>query len=218
MPSSPKRVVHRTTLADQVVEYIRDQISQNVLKPGQKLTIQGLADELNVSMTPVREALKTLAAMRLVKVEANKSVVIASPDAEEVRQLMVVYNRLETLALELIVESARDEDLDSLRAAAERSTAAVAASNQLEYFHANQDFHLLLVKLSGNAPLIEIYGSLNARLYPYRFRGMNDIDSRWSELAKEHHAIVDALYKRDSALATKIVKQHSRGARKHVNV
>lgn len=212
-----QRMVRRHTLAEQVVEYVRDRISQNVLKPGQKLTIQGLAGELNISMTPVREAIKTLAAMRLVVVEVNKSLVIAQPDAEDVRQLMVVYNNLESLAVDLVVKHASDAQIALLESIAQRGTEAVAANDRIGYFHANQEFHLALVKLSGNAPLIEVYQNFNARLYPFRFRGMSDQDSHWTELAAEHHMIVDALRKRDAALAARLVKQHSRRARERID-
>ena len=122
-----QRMVRRHTLAEQVVEYVRDRISQNVLKPGQKLTIQGLAGELNISMTPVREAIKTLAAMRLVVVEVNKSLVIAQPDAEDVRQLMVVYNNLESLAVDLVVKHASDAQIALVVRTPDRSVAIAHA-------------------------------------------------------------------------------------------
>jgi len=209
--------VHRHTLADQVVDYVRDRISENIYKPGQKLTIQGLAAELDISMTPVREAIKTLAAMRLIEVEVNKRIVIARPDTEEVRQLLVVYNNLERLAAEVVVEEASDAQIGELDAIARRCSEAVAANDRLGYFHSNQEFHLALVRISNNDPLIEIHQNLNSRLYPFRFRGMNDQDSHWVELSREHHMIVDALRGRDAALASQLIKQHARRTRDNIN-
>lgn len=204
--------VARQTLADQIVEYVRDQISQDILKPGQKLTIQGLAKELNVSMTPIREAIKTLAALRLVDVEVNKSVVIAQPNMEETRQLLIVYSRLEMLAGELAAQNATAEDIASLKELAGRLVAAQQQGKKLEYFHINQEFHLVLVMASHNQPLIEIHQNLNARLYHVRFRGIGAVDVDWGDVAKEHNDIVAAIEKHDSKDVAALVKKHFRGA------
>lgn len=205
--------VKRATLADQIVDYVRDGISQNALQPGQRLTIQGLAQELNVSMTPVREAIKTLHAMRLVESETNRGVTIAQPDARETLDLLRVYSRLEAFAGELLAETHTAADIEDLRKIAQRITQAVTQSDRLEYFHANQDFHLRLVAMAGNASLAEIHQNLNARLYPFRFRGISSSDHGWMELADEHQLIIDAITAGDVRRSAELLEFHSRGAR-----
>lgn len=206
--------VERKTLAEQIVIHIRDRISQNVYRPGQKLTIQGLAEELQVSMTPVREALKTLAAERLVEVTPNKSVVVAELDPAEIAQVLLVYSRLEMLAGELSAARRDPAALARLRDLSEQTKAAVVSNDYLAYFHANQDFHLALAEASGNATLVELHRNLNARLYHVRFRGGAHSDpAGWAARAREHDAIVEAIDSGDRETTARLLEHHFRGAR-----
>ncbi|MCR8547489.1 GntR family transcriptional regulator [Salipiger sp. P9] len=206
--------VKRTTLAEQIVEFVRDKISQNLYQPGDKLTIQGLAEELGVSMTPVREALKTLAAERLIELLPNRGAVIARPDPEEITQMLEIYARLDAMAGEMAAMRASEADVAELRALARAVDAAVAGGDLVEYFHANQDFHLGIARVSGNEVLRELHRNLNARLYHVRFRGIDQTaPNSWHSLAAEHHEIVDAIAARDSARAADLLTAHFRGAR-----
>lgn len=206
--------VRRATLPEQIVEYVRDQISQDLFRPGQKLTIQGLAEELQVSMTPVREALKILSAERLVDLVPNRGAVIAQLDPDEVAQMLAVYSRLEVMAGELAATAATPEDIADLRSIAAQVSEAAARADRLDYFHANQAFHLRLASASGNRILAELHRNLNARLYHVRFRGANREGAKtWEQLAREHHVIIDAIERGDVAETAALLDRHFRDAR-----
>ncbi|MBD9388544.1 GntR family transcriptional regulator [Agrobacterium sp. AGB01] len=210
-------MVVRRTLAEQIVDHVRENIAQNIYQPGRKLTTQSLAEELNVSMTPVREALKTLAALGFVELVANRGAVVASLDEKEAAHLLTVYSRLDMLAGELAAEFATVEDIDLLRGIIEQMMNAVARNDQITYFHENQDFHSALARISANPVLIDMHSNLNARLYPTRFRGLQENSMVWKEVALEHHAIVDAIQARDGELAGRLLRLHFRGAWKSLD-
>ena len=92
--------ISRLPLTGQVATTIRDMIVQDRLKPGERIRERQLSKELNVSRTPLREALKILAGERLVDILPNRGAVVADPAPEEVRELLQVLGALEALYLE----------------------------------------------------------------------------------------------------------------------
>ncbi|MCE6076458.1 FCD domain-containing protein [Agrobacterium vitis] len=210
-------MVMRRTLAEQIVDHVREKIAQDIYEPGQKLTTQSLAEELNVSMTPVREAFKTLAALGFVEIIPNRGALVARLDEKEAAHLLTVYSRLDMLAGELAAEFATQEDITRLRHIIGQMMLAVEANDQITYFHENQDFHSALAGISANPVLIEMHSNLNARLYSTRFRGLQENNTVWKDVAMEHHAIVDAIEDRNGDLASKLLRQHFRGAWKSLD-
>lgn len=210
-------MVIRRTLAEQIVDHVREKIAQDIYHPGQKLATQSLAEELNVSMTPVREALKTLAALGFVQLVANRGAVVAKLDEKEASHLLTVYSRLDMLAGELAAELATDADIALLRRIIDQMMLAVERNDQITYFHENQDFHSSLARISANPVLIGMHANLNARLYSTRFRGLRENSTVWKDVAMEHHAIVDAIENRNTELASRLLRQHFRGAWKSLD-
>lgn len=210
-------MVIRRTLAEQIVDHVREKIAEDIYRPGQKLTAQSVAEELNVSMTPVREAFKTLAAQGFVELVANRGAIIARLDDKEATNLLTVYSRLDMLAGELAAEVATPADIAALRAIIGQMMRAVERNDQIAYFHENQDFHSTLARVSANPVLVEMHSNLNARLYSTRFRGMRENSGNWQDVAVEHHAIVDAIEQKDAVRAGKLLREHFRGAWKSID-
>lgn len=204
--------VARRTLAEQIVDHVRDQIGQGILEPGQKLTIQAMARELDVSMTPVREAFKTLAALRLVEFEANRGATVSRIDRREAAEMLLVYSRLDMLGGELAALNATASDVDALRSLLARQAEAVHAGDRIAYFHVNQAFHRRLAAASANPTLIDMHTNLSDRLWGTRFRGMDATAENWHSLAEEHMAIVDAVEARDARRVADLLRHHFRGA------
>ncbi len=208
-----KAAVTRKTLPEQIVDYIRDRIAGDVFKPGQKLTTQAMAEELNVSMTPVREAFKTLAALGLVDMIPNRGVVVARLDTARMTHMLTVYSRLDMLGGELAAENATRDDVEHLRKLVVKLLRSVEDNDQTTYFHTNQEFHSTLVRISRNPVLIEMHDNLNSRLYSTRFRGMREHNSEdWKKVALEHIAIVDAVENHDADRVAALLKAHFKGA------
>lgn len=211
----PSVVVDRRPLTDRVADYVRDLIVQDILQPGEPINVQSICSTLQISQTPLREALKMLAAQGLVDLRPNKRVVVASLAANEIEDMLVVYTEMEKLAGRLAALQATDDDIHALQQQETVLMAAFHAGESLRYFHANQAFHQALVNASHNATLIELHNNLNARLYRTRFKGnqWNARSGDWQRVAEEHRQILRAIETRNGDLCAELLACHLNGAR-----
>ena len=188
------------TRAETVAERLRDMIAQNVLQPGARIRERAIGEALQVSRTPMREALRILAAERLVELLPNRGAVVCDPSPQEIRDLLGVLAALEALAGEQAATAASDAEIAEIRAAFERQ-------DRLAYFKLNQAIHRAIVAAAHNAPLAEMHALLNARLYRVRYQS-NLNNAKWHSAIEEHEQILAALTARDSAALARILRAH----------
>ena len=193
-------------LSRQVADHLHDRIREGGLRSGSVLRETELAAELGVSRTPVREALRLLAADGLVEVRANRSAVVRSLDPDQLRQLFQVREALETLAVELAAGNLSDEDFEKLdalhRAADDPARRAAARRFDLE-------LHGTIARRSGN-PLL---AAEIERLHDLVELVRDQVGDRLNALAvahRQHRKILDALRRRDGAAARKALAEHLR--------
>lgn len=191
----------------QVAERIREMIIQDELPPGAPIRERALSERLDVSRTPLREALKILSAEGLVELHPNRGALVAAPRAAEIRELLQLLGVLEGFAAELACEAITDEELAELRALHFEMLAAYTRGDRLGYFRRNQDIHLGLVRASRNQALIAHHRVLNARVYRARYI-CNLKTQRWESAIKEHELILEALARRDGAALAEILRRH----------
>ena len=194
-------------LTKSVTNRLRDMIAQDELPAGERIRERALAETLQVSRTPLREALKILATEGLVELFPNRGAVVAKPDPAEVQDLLQVLGVLEALGGELACARASDRDIAEVQALHYEMLAAYARKDRLAYFKVNQQIHKAIVAISGNASLIETHGRINARLYRVRYRS-NSRNTKWDVAIEEHEAILTALRARDGAALSQILRSH----------
>lgn len=194
-------------LTHQVAAHIRNLIIHDILKPGERIREQLIAEQLGISRTPIREALQTVATQRLVHILPNRGAVVVQPSSDEIREMLNVYGTLEGLAAELAVVKATDKDIASMLKQRELMEVAFVSGDRAAYFKANQAFHLALIASSGNATLVEIHGHLNVRLYRIRYLAVMHTED-WRDASKEHEAILNALVQRDGSRLKDLLRIH----------
>ncbi|MDH3669349.1 MAG: GntR family transcriptional regulator [Rhodospirillales bacterium] len=194
-------------LTQQVASRIRDMIVQDELVPGQRVRERALAEQLNVSRTPLREAIKILAAEGLVEILPNKGARVADPSPPEVRDMLRVLGALEALGGELACAEASDDEIEEIKALHFEMQAAFTRKDRLEYFKTNQKIHRAIVASSHNQSLIETHDRLNARLYRVRFQS-NLRNRTWPTAMDEHNSILDALIRRDGERLPAVMRAH----------
>ncbi len=201
-PGADNRPLH-----EEIVERLRDRIVRGDLAPGAKLNERVLCADLGVSRTPLREALKYLASERLVELLPNRGAVVAPLDPRRIRETLVVMGALEGLAGELACRNASDADLAEIRALHYQMVAHYNRGQLAEYFRYNQQIHIKIAEIGGNAVLAQTYRQLNAQVRRARYFA-NLSSERWSEAVAEHEAILDALVRRDAPRLTDLLKDH----------
>jgi DNA-binding GntR family transcriptional regulator len=194
-------------LHETVLDRLRDMIVQGELAAGEKLNERVLCETLGTSRTPLREAIKYLASEGLVQLKRNRGAIVAPLERERVQQTFAVMGALEALAGELACRNASDEDINEIRALHYQMLAHHARGELVEYFRCNQDIHARLVQASGNAPLAEVYRSLNANVRRARYMA-NYSRERWDEAVSEHEAMLRALLARDGEALQRILREH----------
>ncbi len=194
-------------LVSQVASKLRDMIIQDHLKPGTRIRERQLSERLNVSRTPLREAIRILVSERLVHSLPNRGAVVASPDMQEVRQLLEVLGTLEALGGQLAAELATDERIEEILALHHEMLSAFYRKDKLAYFKLNQAIHKSIVAAGGNGVLVDTHAQLNARLYRIRYVS-NQRNDRWHEAVEQHEQIAGALKARDAARLAALMRDH----------
>ncbi|RKR07629.1 GntR family transcriptional regulator [Kushneria sinocarnis] len=197
----------REGLVTRVTSYLREHIVMDRFQPGQRLTERGLAAELKVSRTPLREALKTLAAEGLVEILPNRGAVVADVSPADMQEKAYVLSVLEQAAAPLACNRATEQDIAELQALHYEMKAAFLRQDRQNYFRLNQSIHNRIVALSGNNSLVDMHGYISRQLYRVRYLS-NQSTEKWHNAMVEHDAIMAALEARDSERLGKELRNH----------
>jgi DNA-binding GntR family transcriptional regulator len=196
-------------LHEQARSHLRRMIVRGELAPGANIGEAGLCLALGISRTPLREALKLLAAEGLIDLTTHRGAFVAPLNLDEVTSTFEVVARLEQLGAELAAGAATAEDLARLQAWQVRMEAEQRARRRAPYFEINQRIHRAIVAMGGNAALIAAHEMLFGRIERVRFLAIAD-PSRWEESISEHRGVLAALAAHDAARAGAALAAHVR--------
>jgi DNA-binding GntR family transcriptional regulator len=198
----------RPSLYQEIADIIRDRIVEGTLPAGSFVDEQALAEELQVSRTPVREALKVLAFEGLVDLFPNQGSYVTVITAEDARQLIELLAQLEGFAGELACRNGSEEMLKSLTRLHEEMLLAYQRGDKPTYFKLNQQIHEYIVAASGNRHLIEAHRNYTRRLR--RIRYISNVQrAAWAQSVADHEAMLKALTARDAKATRRIMTKHA---------
>lgn len=193
------------SLSEKIYQQIRDRIIDGELAPGTRLRERDLAESLDVSRVPVREALPQLEIDGFVQVLPRRGAVVTQLTMRDVQELFDVRESLEVLAARLASQRVAEVGCEALRLALERSRAATASDDEAEIAAANAAFHQAVLELSGNRMLQTLIRPTVARLqWLFRltsFRSHSQFD--------EHEQLFEAISEGNEALAASIAYVHT---------
>lgn len=194
-------------LSRRIADTLRDRIVTEEFAAGQRITERALAEEFKVSRTPLRDALKILAADGLVILLPNRGAVVAKPSPAEIQERLDLLSVLEAFAGERAALVATTEEIAEVRALHHEMQAAFERQDRRAYFYLNQRVHLTIVAAARNHALLATYKQLNHQLYSYRFRSSAD-PTLWLKALQEHGLIIEALTARDASALSKLMRAH----------
>ena len=197
--SSPQPL-RRISLHERVAARLRDMIVHGGLRPGERISEAALCDQLDISRTPLREALKTLAAEGLVELRPNRGARIAPLRQPETLELFETIAGLERIAAEHAAERLSVAELKKLEKLHDRMETCHDSGDLKPYFACNQDIHRLIVAGAHNQVLQSTHGFLHTRMSRARYFALF-VPQRWGESVAEHRRVMDALRARDGATA-----------------
>lgn len=194
-------------LRDVVFYTLRQAILKGELEPGERLMEMQLAEQLGVSRTPIREAIRKLELEGLVLMIPRRGAIVAKITEKDLRDVLEVRSSLERLSTELACERMQDETIAELKQAQEAFKEALNQNDITLQAQRDVEFHDVIYKATGNLRLIQMLNNLREQMYRYRLEYLKH-DLAHQTLIEEHEAIIEALSKRDKETATKIIVRH----------
>lgn len=207
LTGKPVANIQRLALHEQVADRLRHMLVEGVIAPGAKLNEREICELLSVSRTPLREAIKLLAAEGLVELLPNRGAVAASLDEGDIISTFEVLAMLEGQSGELAAERITEEELNEIRAMHYEMMACFTRKNLAGYYELNARIHAAINAAAKNPVLSQIYRSVNTRAHPVRFHTNHD-ESKWKLAAAEHSEMLDALAARDGDKLKRILVGH----------
>jgi len=202
-------------LDQQVYELLREMIFRYELIPGQKLLYQDLADRLEVSRTPVKNALNFLEKDGLVKLLPNKGFYVAELSIEEAEELFSLRLILETEAVKLAARKCTDSDYAELLEIQKRYENAIEQELNRGRFLIDRDFHLQIAMMSGNKALYKhLKQVIEIVFLKHRIEGLSK--KRGHEVRKEHRSILEHIKNKDETGAVQSLTYHIQRHRENV--
>lgn len=202
-------------LHEEVVGRIRAILLDGEIPPGARIPERELCERLQISRTPLREALKVLAAEGLVQLLPHRGSRAAKLTDKDMRDLFEVCQGLEALAGELACERISEAGIGDIAAAHEEMVRHYREGDLIQYYRGNRAIHEAIVSAAGNPALTGLYASVTARIRRARYVTPMT-PQRWALAVKEHEAILNALQRRDGAGLSHILRTHLRHKREEV--
>jgi DNA-binding GntR family transcriptional regulator len=195
------------TLSEAIRVKLADEITSGHLPPGAEIDEQAVAERFGVSRTPVREALRDLAALGLVDIEPRRGVRVAAMTADRLGEMFEVMAETEALCARLATHRMTAVERLALQALQHQSREAVERGDVDRYDAFNRDFHSTLYRGTHNAFLADHAAALRLRLAPFRraqFRGKQ----RLAQSYEEHDALVRQVLRGDGEEVARLMRAH----------
>jgi DNA-binding GntR family transcriptional regulator len=212
MPAAPDlEPIEQTPLRVQIAERIRRAIVTGKLRPGTVLVETALAEQMNVSRAPIREAIAILENDGLVETAAYKGKRVKPLTVREVEETWSLRQTFEVMAVRRILD--READVAPLWEPCRAMQAAAEAGDRETLILADEQFHRTLIELSDHHLLLQSWNALYLRIHQIMaLRNRRDSDDL-AEIAGNHPPIVRALEERDTRTAVRLISDHTRALR-----
>lgn len=194
-------------LRDVVFENLREAILEGRLKPGQRLMEVQLAEQLGVSRTPVREAIRKLELEGLVIMLPRKGAYVANMSLKDVIDVLEIRSSLEGLAASLAAQRMNSDDIKKMEKISKEYEKSIKNVDLETSLIKDVEFHECIFKSTNNKKLHQLINSLWEQVYRFRVTYISDYNSSLS-IINEHKLILDAIKKGDTELAKKYATEH----------
>ena len=205
MPHAMK--IKKSTLHTQIVDALREMIMIGDLKHGDKINENKLCAAMEISKTPLREALRVLSAENLISLVPNRGAFVTKPSTGEIKEMFAVMSVLEGVCAHAAAEKMTPADFSHLEGLHAKLEEQFEFRNQKEYIRVNNRYHSFIQELAGNRTLNQIVKGLRKKILLYRFQSLN-LPGRFEGSIKEHRELLTAFRNRDAPMAEKIMKNH----------
>ncbi len=203
-------------LGEVVFEYLRNAILAGELKPGERLMEVTLAEQLGVSRTPVREAIRKLEKESFVIMIPRKGAYVADLTKKDIMEVLEIRKELEGFAAALAAERMALSEKEALGKVVERFNESLINMDKKSMIECDNEFHSLIFEATKNQRLINIIYDLHDQFQRFRLIYFNEFNN-YKEIQASHNRIFDAIIKKDAKGARSEAESHVESIRSLVN-
>ncbi|MBC9784175.1 GntR family transcriptional regulator [Heliobacterium chlorum] len=207
----PIKLDNYRPLRDIVFENLREAIISGILKPGERLMEIQLAEEMGVSRTPVREAIRKLELEGFVVMVPRKGAYVAGISVKDITDVFELRASLEALAAGLAAQRITEEETEQMERLLVKTASYFDEEKIDELVEVDIDFHDMVYRASRNQRLVQIIGNLREQLRRFRTTSLSH-PGRIKEAWEEHSKMVEAIADRNVALAQTLAWEHIENA------
>jgi DNA-binding GntR family transcriptional regulator len=195
-------IINQKSLREQVYDFIRGELSNGRLLPGDAINLNDLSHELSISKTPLRDALLQLDTEGFVTISPRRGVFVNRLTAEDIRDCYEVIGALESAALLSVFDRFQPAHIEKMKWLNAALRSALKNEDYQTYYQQNLLFHDVFLELSRNEPLKRIIAPMKQRLYDFPRRGY----IREWELGncRDHERLIASIEKQDPAAAVQL--------------
>ncbi|SES94650.1 transcriptional regulator, GntR family [Natronincola peptidivorans] len=202
-------------LREIVFKYLRESILEGRLEPGRRLMEMQLAEELGVSRTPVREAIRKLELEGLVIMVARKGAYVADVSVRDMTEVLEIRGALEGLAASLAAERMTDEEVQALTQVADEFKKCHLEKDIEGMIEKDVEFHEKIFAATRNGKLYQMSQSLREQVYRFRVRYISEYNKS-KELVIQHEKILKAIAERNPKKAYAYGQEHIENLANHM--
>lgn len=208
----------KLNMEELVYEKLKNAIYKRFIRPNSQLVESAIAEQLGVSRTPVRAAIKKLVYQGFVQLHPNKGAFVIKPTIAEIKQTFEVRVQLEEMSASLAAINITGVELEYLKNLIEEEKKIFQKRDLDNYYKFNDEFHLKIAETSGNKILIQYVGDIISKTNIYLILFDPFYQMLINPSIEEHLMIVEALQSKTSDKAKEAIKIHLNSALKGMNL
>jgi len=196
------------TIADNIAQQLADQILTGELAPGERIEEKRVTEQFGVSRTPVRDALRQLAATGLVAIKPHRGVTVVDLEVEQLSDMFEAQAEVEALCAKLSARRMSNIERKKLQIVANSSEPALATTDHELYSSTNETFHKMIYAGAHNATLEQMAVNLWNRVAPFRRSIFFKQGNRMDQSFDEHNVIIDMILAGNESGAQEAMHDH----------
>ncbi len=202
---APINTQHDWSLRKQIFDYLSGQIEKGTLTPGSLINVRKLTEELNISRTPLREALAQMEVQGLVTIMPQRGVKINALTYEQLLNIFEILGALESQVLSKVFDRITPKRIETMESLNDRMARYIVEEKNRRFHETNIQLHRVFLDLSSNKELTNYVGILKLRLFGFALKSYRDRFK--TEIVKEHRKLVSMLRSGEQDKAVNFIKE-----------
>lgn len=202
---SPINTQHDWSLRKQIFDHLSGQIEKGTLTPGSLINVRKLTEELNISRTPLREALAQMEVQGLVTIMPQRGVLINALTYEQLLNIFEILGALESQVLSIVFDRITPKRIETMERMNERMAQAIQDGKNRQFHESNIQMHRVFLDLSSNEELVNYVNILKLRVFGFALKSYRDRFKK--EIVKEHQELISLIRSGEKDKAVSFLKE-----------